>query len=233
MTAFRIRLSRPVVDEATIASVAEVLRGSELSLGPRLWEFEAAFAAKVGAAHGVGVSSGTAGLHLAVRLLGLWPGDEAFTTPFSFIASANCLLFEGATPVFADIDPDLFTLDLEAAEAALTPRTRAILPVHVFGNAVDMERVAGIARRACLFTIEDACEAVGTVFRGRSVGTWGDAGVFGFYPNKQMTSGEGGMVVVARAEQAERLRRLRNQGRSPGSDGAFEELGFNYRLAEM
>jgi perosamine synthetase len=233
MKPWRIRLSRPLVNDAAIARVAEVLRGCELSLGPRLAAFEAAFAARVGAPHAVGVSSGTAGLHLAVRLLGLGRGDEVITTPFSFIASANCILFEGATPVFADIDGDLFTLDPEAAEAAVTARARAILPVHVFGNAVDMDRIAAVARRGSLWTIEDACEAVGSSFRGRPVGTWGDVGVFAFYPNKQMTCGEGGMVVVGRADRAERLQSLRNQGRSPRGDGSFDELGFNYRLNEM
>jgi perosamine synthetase len=181
----------------------------------------------------VGVSSGTAGLHLAVRVLGLGPGDEAITTPFSFIASANCLLFEGVRPIFADIDPDLFTLDLDAARAAVNPRTRAVLPVHVFGNPVNMNEIREIARDSQLSIIEDACEAVGGWFCGRALGTWGDFGVFGFYPNKQMTTGEGGMVVTPRADWAERLRSLRNQGRAPVAGGSFVELGYNYRLSEI
>jgi perosamine synthetase len=233
MRGWRIRLSRPQVDEATIERVIAVLRSPDLSLGPRLEAFENEFARKLGAPYAVGVSSGTAGLHLAVRLLKLSPGDEAVTTPYSFIASANCLLFEGARPVFADIDPDHFTIDLDAARAAITPRTRAILPVHVFGNPVDMEEVIAIARRRGLAVIEDACEAVGGTLRGRSLGTWGDFGVFAFYPNKQMTTGEGGMVVTDGIDRADWLRSLRNQGRSPLGDGSFTDLGYNYRLTEI
>ncbi len=230
---WRIHLSRPAIDSLTVEKVVETLRSPDLSLGPRLASFEAAFARKLGAVHAVGVSSGTTGLHLAVRVLGLGPGDEAITTPFSFIASSNCLLFEGAQPRFVDIDPDDFTLDLNAAEAAINSRTRALLPVHVFGNPVDMERVRSIARRTHLYVIEDACEAVGGSFRGRALGTWGDLGIFGFYPNKQMTTGEGGMVLTDCPVRAERLRSLRNQGRSPTGDGSFCELGFNYRLPEV
>jgi dTDP-4-amino-4,6-dideoxygalactose transaminase len=230
---FRIRLSRPAIDDGAIARVMEVLRGHELSLGPRMHAFEAAFARRTGSPHAVAVSSGTAGLHLAVRVLGLSSPHEVITSPFSFIASANCLLFEGARPVFVDIDPDSFTLDLDAAREAVTQRTRAILPVHVFGNPVDMQALGELARRHALSVVEDACEAVGGSFQGRALGTWGDLGVFGFYPNKQMTTGEGGMVVTPRADWAERLRSLRNQGRSPSGDGSFCELGYNYRLGEL
>ena len=230
---WRIRLSRPRIDEATIERVVSVLRGNDLSLGPQLASFERAFARKIGAAHAVAVSSGTAGLHLAVRILGLGPGDEVVTTPFSFIASANCLLFEGAKPVFADIDPDTFTLDVAAARAAVTSKTRGILPVHVFGNPVDMDRVLDLARRFGLAVIEDACEAVGGSYRGKALGTWGDFGIFGFYPNKQMTCGEGGMVVTDRLDCADWLQSLRNQGRSIAGDGSFTELGYNYRLSDV
>ena len=233
MTAWRIRLSRPLISEPTIQRVIDVLRSPDLSLGPALRSFEQAFAAKHGVGEAVAVSSGTAGLHLAVRLLGLGPSDEAVTTPFSFIASANCLLFEGARPVFADIDPDSFTLDLAAAEAAVTPRTRALIPVHVFGNAVDMERVAEIAGRRGLSVIEDACEAVGGLFRGRALGAWGDFGVFGFYPNKPITTGEGGVVISRDPTALPRLRSLRNQGRSATGDGSFDDLGYNYRLSDV
>ncbi len=230
---YRIRLSRPALDEPTIARVVEVLRSHVLSLGPRLRSFESAFAARCGSPHAIAVSSGTAGLHIAVRVLGLTSPHEVVTSPFSFIASSNCLLFEGARPVFADIDPDLFTLDIAAAGDAVTQRTRALLPVHVFGNPVDMQGLGDLARRHGLAVIEDACEAVGGTFQGRALGTWGDLGVFGFYPNKQMTTGEGGMVVTPRGDWAERLRSLRNQGRSPAGDGSFSELGYNYRLGEI
>ncbi|MBI4586496.1 MAG: DegT/DnrJ/EryC1/StrS family aminotransferase [Planctomycetes bacterium] len=230
---WRIPLSRPQVDEEAVQEVASVLRSPILSIGPRLQAFEHAFARFIGSRYAIGVSSGTCGLHLAVKLLGLGPGAEAITTPFSFIASANCLLFENARPVFVDIDPDSFLLDLELVEEALTPRTRALLPVHVFGNVLDMARVMAIARLHGLAVIEDACEAVGAAWQGRRTGSWGDLGVFGFYPNKQMTTGEGGMVVTSREDFHLRLRGLRNQGRSLAGDGSFSELGYNYRMPEM
>ena len=194
----RIPLSSPALDEATVDRVVSVLRSPTLSLGPELEEFETAFAEMAETPFAVAVNSGTSGLHLAVRTLGLSTGDEAITTPFSFIASANCLLFEDATPVFVDVDPDTLVMDMDQARAAVTQRTRALLPVHVFGNAVDMEAVEALRVQHGLGVIEDACEAVGGRRQGSRLGSLGDFGVFGFYPTKQMTTGEGGIVVCRR-----------------------------------
>ncbi len=229
-----IPLAAPDIGEEEIAAVLEVLRDRHLSLGPRLPAFERTVADLAGAAEAVAVSSGTAALHLVVHALGLGPGDEVVTTPFSFIASSNCLLFEGATPVFADIDPVTWDLDPEAAAAAITPRTRAILPVHVFGRPCPMPRYLEIAARHGLEVIEDSCEAIGTLLDGRMAGTFGRAGAYAFYPNKQVTTGEGGVVVTDDRDLARVLRSLRNQGR--GEDGgwlAHERLGWNYRIPDI
>ena len=187
-----------------------------------------------GARHATAVSSGTAALHLAVHALGIGPGDEVITTPFSFVASANCILFERATPVFVDIDPATLNIDPRAIEAAITPRTKAILPVHVFGVPADMDAIQAIADRHGLFVIEDACEALGGRWRGRACGSMGTAGTFAFYPNKQMTTGEGGAVVTNDAGP----RRADEEPAQPGSGvvGGWlhhERLGFNYRLSDI
>lgn len=229
-----IPLSRPDIDEQDIAAVVEALRDPQLSLGPRLAAFEVATAAYAGTSHAVAVSSGTAGLHLLVHALGIKQGDEVVTTPFSFISSSNCLLYEGAIPVFADIHPDTWDLDPEAAAAAVGPRTRGILPVHVFGRPCPMPAYLEIAARHRLVVIEDSCEAFGSRIGDRMAGSFGTAGVFAFYPNKQMTTGEGGIVVTNDGQLAELLRSLRNQGR--GSDGswlAHPRLGWNYRMPDI
>jgi perosamine synthetase len=230
----RIPLSAPDVTEREIEAVADVLRTPHLSLGPKLLEFERGVAAYAGARHAVAVNSGTSGLHLSVRALGLRDGDEVITTPFSFVASANALLYERARPVFVDIDPRTLNLDPRRIEAAVTPRTRAIMVVHVFGRPAEMEAVMAVARRHKLKVIEDACEAVGAEHGGRKAGAIGDAGVFAFYPNKQITTGEGGVIVTDDAALADAARRMRNQGRDPSSDW-FEhvELGYNYRISDI
>jgi len=229
-----VPLAFPDVGEEEARAVAEVVRSGRLALGPRLAEFEERFAAYVGCRHAVAVSSGTAGLHLVVRALGLGEGGEVITTPFSFIASANCLLFERARPVFGDIDPKTLNLNPEWLERALSPRTRAVLVVHVFGHPADMDPILEFAGRHGLAVIEDACEAVGARYRGRPVGTFGKAAVFAFYPNKQMTTGEGGMIVTDDAELARLCRSLRNQGREEGAGWLdHARLGYNYRLDEM
>jgi len=230
----RIPLSAPDITEAEIEAVAEVLRGAQLSLGPKLWEFEAAVASFVGVDHAVGVSSGTAGLHLAMIALGIGEGDEVIVPSFTFIAAANVVRYVGATPVFVDIDAVTLNLAPNAVEQAITPRTRAMIAVHTFGRPAEIGQLAAIARRQGLFLVEDACEALGTEVDGRTVGSFGDIAVFAFYPNKQITTGEGGMVVTADAGLAERMRSLRNQGRGP-SDGWFQhsEVGYNYRLSEI
>ncbi len=229
-----IPLARPDIGQREEELVLEVLRSGVLSLGPVGRRFEQAFATFVGTRHAAAVSSGTAGLHLAVRLAGVGPGDEVITSPFSFVASANCALYEGATPVFADIDPVTFNLDPAAVEAAITPRTRAIVAVHIFGLPCDIEAINAIAARHGLAVIEDAAEALGARRRGRLVGTHGNPAVFAFYPNKQMTTGEGGMVTTDDAALDAGVRSLSNQGRSDDGDWLeHDRLGFNYRLDDV
>ena len=229
-----IPLSRPDIGPDEIAAVMEVLSGPHLSLGPRLAAFEDSLARYLGAKHVAAVSSGTAGLHLAIRALGLKAGDEVITTPFSFIASANALLFENIRPVFADIDPNTWNLDPNRVESAITPKTRGILAVHVFGYPAPMTELADIAKRHNLVLIEDACEALGSTYQGQKAGTLGDMAVFGFYPNKQMTTGEGGAVVSKDPKWDHTVRILRNQGRDPKGDWLDAvELGYNYRISDL
>ncbi len=213
----------------------EVLRSGQLSLGPKLAEFERMFAARVGAPYASAVSSGTAGLHLALRAVGVTAGDEVVTSPFSFVASANAVVYEGATPVFADIDPVTLNLDPKAAEAAVTERTKAILPVHIFGYPADMPAFEAIAERHGLGIVEDACEALGASHAdGIAVGGRGHPAVFGFYANKQITTGEGGMVTLGDREIKERIDSERNQGRAKDMGWLdHDRLGFNYRLSDI
>jgi perosamine synthetase len=221
--------------------VLEVLRSGQLSLGPRVGEFERLFAARVGAAHGCAVSSGTAGLHLALRAVGVEAGDEVITSPFSFVASANAAVYEGARPVFADIDPVTLNLDPAAAEAAVTARTKAILPVHIFGYPADMPEFERIAEEHGLGIVEDACEALGAVHgdgnedgAGVAVGGRGHPAVFGFYANKQIATGEGGMVTLGDGQLKERIDAERNQGRAKDMGWLdHDRLGFNYRLSDI
>jgi perosamine synthetase len=214
--------------------VLETLRSGQLSLGPMIDRFEAALAERVGATYVAAVSSGTAGLHLAVRLAGLGVGDEVVTTPFSFVASANCVLYEGATPVFADIDPHTLNLDPEAVEAAVTPRTKAILAVDIFGYPAEYNELEAIAERHDLVLVEDACEALGASYKGRPIGSLGAPAAFAFYPNKQMTTGEGGAVAVQTEEEWSLLKSLSNQGRSDSGEWlTHSRLGYNYRLDDI
>ena len=234
MTPIRIPLSAPDVTDAEIEAVANVLRTSQLSLGPKLEAFEHATADYVGARHAVAVNSGTSGLHLCIRCLGIGEGDQVIVPSFTFIAAANVIRMERATPIFVDIDPVTLNLDPQKVEAAITPRTRAILVVHTFGRPADMTALLAIANRHHLRVIEDACEAIGAEYRGRKVGAIGDAGVFAFYPNKQITTGEGGMIVSNDDALAEMARALRNQGRAnPGEWLEHSLVGYNYRLSEM
>ncbi len=230
-TAEAIPLAQPMIGEREEQRVLEALHSGRLSLGPLLGEFEREFARRVGAAHSSAVSSGTAGLHLALRAVGVTDGDEVITTPFSFVASANVAVFERARPVFADIDPVTLNLDPAAAAAAVTERTTALLPVHVFGYPAEV----GAFERLGLPIVEDACEALGAVDGdGVPVGTRGHPAVFGFYPNKQLTTGEGGMVTVADAALKERIDSESNQGRAPNMDWLdHDRLGFNYRLSDL
>jgi perosamine synthetase len=230
----KIPLSRPDVTEDDIEAVVEVLKTPYLSLGPKIEEFERKLAQYVGSKYAVAVNSGTSGLHLAVKALGLGERDEVITTPFSFVASANCILFERATPVFVDIDPGTFNMDVEKIEEKITKRTRAILPVHVFGRPCNMTSIRQVARERKLMVIEDACEALGAEWKGRRVGTFGSCAVFAFYPNKQMTMGEGGVIVTDSRRVAELCRSLRNQGRSAnGRWLKHTRLGYNYRITDI
>jgi perosamine synthetase len=230
----RIPLSSPDVTEPEIEAVAATLRSPQLSLGPKLIEFEAAFTKLTGMEHAVAVSSGTAGLHLALHALGIGEGDEVIVPSFSFIAVANAVRYERAVPVFVDIDPVSLNLSTTAVERAITQRTRAILAVHTFGVPAEIHALLEIARRHGLVMIEDACEAIGATIRERPVGSFGDAAVFAFYPNKQITTGEGGMVVTRRGGPAVRMRSLRNQGRAANGDWLqHAEVGYNYRLSEI
>ncbi|MHB8242075.1 MAG: DegT/DnrJ/EryC1/StrS family aminotransferase, partial [Solirubrobacteraceae bacterium] len=230
-----IPLARPVLGEAEEQAVLEVLRSGQLSLGPRVGEFESRFAARVGAPLASAVSSGTAGLHLALRAVGVQEGDEVVTSPFSFVASANAVLYERARPVFADIDPMTLNLDPQAAEAAVTDRTKAILPVHIFGYPADMPAFERLAVRHGLRIVEDACEALGARHAdGRAVGGRGNPAVFGFYANKQLTTGEGGMVTLSDRALKESIDSERNQGRAPDMSWLdHDRLGFNYRLSDV
>jgi perosamine synthetase len=230
----RIPLSQPDISKAEVDAAVRVLGSGWLSLGPMLPEFERSVADYCGAPHAVAVNSGTSGLHLCVRGLGIGEGDEVITSSFSFVASANAVLYERARPVLVDIDPATMNIDPEQAEAAVTPRTRAIILVHTFGRPAQIEDLTDIAHRHGLYLIEDACEALGAEYRGRKAGTFGNAGVFAFYPNKQVTTGEGGVIVTNDARLADQARRMRNQGRDP-SAGWYEhtELGYNYRIPEL
>jgi perosamine synthetase len=229
-----IPLARPDIGAREIEVVSQVLGSDVLAMGPFTERFEAGIAALAGRREGVACSSGTAGLHLGVRALEIGEGDEVITTPFSFIASANCLLYERAVPRFVDIEEDSLGIDPGRLEDAVTHRTRAVLPVHVFGRPCRIDAVTSIARQRGWAVIEDACEGLGSSLRGHPLGSFGDVAVFAFYPNKQITTGEGGMVVTDDPALAEIMRSLRNQGRD--MDGTWlrhVRLGYNYRLDEL
>jgi len=214
--------------------VLEVLRSGRLSLGPSIDRFEELFAERVGAPYAAAVSSGTGGLHLLCRIAGLQEGDEAITSPFSFVASANCAIYEGATPVFADIDARTLNLDPAAVEAAITERTRAVIAVDIFGYPCELDPLRALCERHGLILIQDACEALGAQYKGEPVGSQGPSAVFAFYPNKQMTTGEGGMVTTHSEEEWSLLKSLRNQGRADGGGWLdHARLGYNYRIDDI
>ena len=230
----RIPLSAPDITEADIEAVTNVLRSSRLSIGPVQEEFERAVSNYVGVKHAVAVSSGTAGLHLSLRALGIGEGDEVILPSFTFIAVAHAVRYERAVPVFAEIDPVTLNLDPQKIEERITPRTRAIVVVHTFGVPADLEPILKIAARHRLPVIEDACEALGAEYRGRKAGGIGRTGVFAFYPNKPITTAEGGMVVTDDDQLADTMRALRNQGRRESDGGSGHRLlGYNYRLSEL
>jgi perosamine synthetase len=229
-----VPLSSPDVTQADIDAVAAVLKTPTLSIGPKIEEFERRMAEVAGRRFGIGVSSGTAALHVIVRALGIGRGDEVVTSPFSFVASANCVMFEGARPAFVDIDGATLNIDPSRVEAAITERTRAILAPDIFGLPCDWPALERIAAKHGLPLVEDSCEAIGASVKGAPAGSFGEAGAFAFYPNKQITTGEGGVIVTDREDLATLARSLRNQGR--GESGEWlehERLGYNYRLDEM
>ncbi|HEX7255963.1 MAG TPA: DegT/DnrJ/EryC1/StrS family aminotransferase [Gaiellaceae bacterium] len=230
-----IPLARPWIDEREEELVLEVLRSGRLSLGPTIERFEELIAERVGAPYAVAVSSGTAGLHMLVRAAGIGQGDEVITSPLSFAASANCFLFEGATPVFVDVDPRTWNMDPAAVEAAITGRTRGIVAVDMFGYPCELDPLREIADRHGLTLIEDSAEALGAEYKGKPIGSHGPSAVFGFYPNKQLATGEGGVVVTHSEETWQLIRSLRNQGRSYDGGSWFNHvrLGFNYRWTDV
>jgi len=229
-----IHLSRPDITDREIEAVCDVLRSPNLSLGPKLAEFEEAFAAYIGRKRAVAVNSGTSGLFLCMQVLDIEPGDEVITTPFTFVASATSIMTAGARPVFVEIDPVSLNIDPAKIEPAITEKTKAILPVEVFGNPAGFDAICEIARKHDLPVIEDSCEALGSALYGKKAGTFGKMSVFGFYPNKQITTGEGGMILTDDDALADVCVSLRNQGRSKSAGWlAHERPGYNYRISDI
>ncbi|MEK6275975.1 MAG: DegT/DnrJ/EryC1/StrS family aminotransferase [Actinomycetota bacterium] len=233
-TELQVPLSRPYMDEREEELVLDVLRSGRLSLGPAIERFEELFAERVGAPYAAAVSSGTAALHMLCHIAGVGEGDEVVTSPVSFVATANCFIFEGGRPVFADVDSETLNLDPEAVEAAITEHTKGIVAVDMFGYPCELDELRAIAERHGLWVIDDSCEALGAEYKGRPIGSHGLSGAFGFYPNKQITTGEGGMVTTHSEDEAELLKSLRNQGRSYDSRWFHHvRLGFNYRFTDL
>ncbi|MFC2006417.1 DegT/DnrJ/EryC1/StrS family aminotransferase, partial [Chloroflexota bacterium] len=229
-----IPLSSPDITPKEVELINQVLSTPYLSIGPKIKEFEEKIACHIGVKYAIAVNSGTSALHLCIRSLDIKDGDEVITTPFSFIASANCILFERAKPVFVDVDKDSLCIDAGKIEEKITDKTKAILPVHVFGHPCQMGKIMEIARSYNLAVIEDACEAIGAEYRGKKVGSFGNCGVFGFYPNKQITTAEGGMIVTNDEKIAKLCRSMRNQGRDEDDSWlSYTRLGYNYRMSEL
>jgi perosamine synthetase len=233
-TETRVPLSRPYIGEREEELVLEVLRSGRLSLGPVIERFEQLIGERVGAPYVAAVSSGTAGLHMLCHLAGVGEGDEVITSPVSFVATANCFILEGGRPVFADVDPRTLNLDPAAVEAAITDRTKGIIGVDMFGYPCELDELRAIAERHGLWIIDDSCEALGAEYKGRPIGSHGISGAFGFYPNKQVTTGEGGVITTHDEEEWEVLKSLRNQGRSYDSRWFHHvRVGFNYRFTDI
>jgi len=226
-----IRISAPFLGGEEISAVERVLRSGMLSQGANVEAFESAFADFIGVEHAIAVSSGTAALHIALLAAGIGEGDEVITTPFTFIATANAILFVGAKPVFVDVREDDFNIDVEKVKDAINERTKAIIPVHLYGQPCDMKAIADLAEDHNLHVIEDACQAHGAEFAGKKVGSFGTAGCFSFYPTKNMTTGEGGMLTTNSKEIAKKARMLRNHGSS--ARYMHEILGFNMRMTDI
>ncbi len=231
---FKVHLSRPDITDAEIQAVCDVLRSPNLSLGPKLDEFEEAFCRYTGRKRAVAVNSGTSALYLCMKALGIGPGDEVITTPFTFIASATTIMMTGARPVFVDIDPVSLNMDASRIAGAVTAQTKAVLPVEVFGSPAGMDAICAAAAEHNLAVVEDSCEGLGSELGRRKVGTFGAVSTFAFYPNKQITTGEGGMILTDNDAIADMCVSLRNQGRGKGGGWlAHERLGYNYRLSDI
>jgi dTDP-4-amino-4,6-dideoxygalactose transaminase len=231
---YKVPMAMPDITGEEIQAVVRVMQSRNLSIGSQTTTLEELSAGVANAEFGVAVTNGTSALHLCMIAADVCPGDEVITSPYSFVASANCILYQGATPVFVDIDPVTLNLDPEKVEAAITPRTRAIIPVHIFGQPADMDPILAIAKRHNLVVVEDAAEAVGAEYKGRCIGSLGRAGVFAFYPNKQMTTGEGAVIVTNDEEWSSLFRSLRNQGRDIFDQWLrHARLGYNYRMSEL
>lgn len=227
-------VAKPYITATERRYVDDVLRSGQLSLGPKYLEFEKKFARHIGTRYACSVNSGTAGLHLAMLAADIGPGDEVITSPFSFIASSNAIIYTGAKPVFCDVDPDSYNMDPSRVEKLITKKTKALLVVHIFGQSTDMAPIMKIAKKYKLKVIEDACESIDAKYHGRKTGTFGESAVFAFYPNKQMTTGEGGMIVTNSKKIYDYCCSLRNQGRGPTMDWLDHRyIGYNYRLDEM
>jgi len=230
----KVPLARPDITQLEIDAVNAVLHTDRLSMGPMQDAFEQAVRDFIGSKFALALSSGTAALHLAMIANNIGPGDEVITTSFSFIASANCALYVAATPVFVEIDPHTWNIDPEAIEAAITPNTKAIVPVHVFGQPCRMDRIIQIAKKHNLALIEDACEAIGAEYKNQKIGTFGNCATFAFYPNKQITTGEGGMLITDDPQAYQLAKSLRNQGRAQNTAWLqHDRLGYNYRMSEL
>jgi len=229
-----VPMSAPDITEEDVRAVAEVVRSGRLALGPKTEEFERLIAEYVGVRYAVAVSSGTTALHLIVKALGIGPGDEVLVPSFTFVSSVNVILYEGAIPIFVDIEPDTYNLDPEDLESKVTPHAKAIMVVDVFGHPAEWDAISSIAKEHGLKVIDDSCEALGAEYEGQKPGRFGDAAAFAFYPNKQMTTGEGGIIVTNNGEVARLCRSMRNQGRGEmGEWLEHERLGYNYRMTEM
>lgn len=230
----QINLSGPDISQAEIDAVLQVMHSTTLSLGPKLGEFESAFAKYTNRKYGVAVNSGTSALHLAMLSLGITAGDEVISTPFSFIATTNCIMMVDAKPVLVDIDPVTYNIDHTQIESKITDKTKCIIPVEVFGNPDGIDKVCDIAKKNNLYCVEDSCEALGSVINNRQVGTLGDISIFAFYPNKQITTGEGGILLTDNKAVADLCYSFRNQGRdTEGGWLAHARMGYNYRLSDI
>ncbi len=229
-----INLASPDISEKDIQAVVSVLKTPQLSLGPKLIEFQDKLAKYIGREYAVAVNSGTSALHLIIKNLGIGEGDEVITTPFSFIASSNCVLFENAKPIFVDINPETYCIDIKKIEKKITEKTKAILAVDVFGRPADWSELGKIAKKHKLYLIEDSAEALGSVYKGKKAGFFGEAAIFAFYPNKQITTGEGGIILTDNKNFADLCTSLANQGHDKKSSWLEHlRLGYNYRISDI